>query len=126
MNVKEGWEEILNLLEKGTAIIVAGGEAYDIPSLHNFYRQNSDKANEYWKSVVHCGFGHFAGFTEHGKFEFQGGGAMRHYREGEYGKEGYKTLSWSPLYASGEVLKDLDYNIEDVKEKVKAIIKEIS
>ena len=51
---------------------------------------------------------------------------MRHYREGEYGKEGYKTLSWSPLYASGEVLKDLDYNIEDVKEKVKSIIKEIS
>ena len=123
MSVLKGWEDILNLLEKGTAIIVAGGEKYNIPSLHNFYRKNPDKADRYWKSIEHLGFGYFKGYTEHGKFEFDGGGAMRHYYDEDNKKETYESLSYSPLRADKEVLKDLDYDIDSVKEIVKNIIK---
>ena len=125
MSILKGWEEILNLLEEGTAIIVAGGEKYNIPSLHNFYRKNPDTADRYWKTIDHLGFGYFKGYTEHGKFEFDAGGAMRNYHEGDYEKGTYESLSYSPLHADKEVLKDLDYDIESVKEIVKKIIGEL-
>ena len=107
--IRRGWEEILDRLERGGAIIIVGEERYRLPDLHNFYPKR------YYKSIKHCGFGHFVGNTEHGTFSFDGGGAMRHFQgEDEW-------LSYSPLRASPEVLKDLEYDIE----KVKAIVKEI-
>ena len=108
--IRQGWEEMLHRLERGGAIIMAGGERYGIPDLHTFYPKR------YYKSIEHCGFGFFEGNTEHGAFSFDGGGAMRHFQgEGEW-------LSYSPLRASPEVLKDLGYDIEKVKAAVKEII----
>lgn len=103
--MREAWETMLSYLEEGRAIIVAGDRHGDLPELNGF---NKVEGKDYGSR--HLGFGYFEGRTEHGRFEFCGGGAMN-----RVGNE----LGWSPLDASPEVLADLGYDFE----KAKAIIR---
>lgn len=114
--VHKVWAEIMELLEKGIPIIVAGGEDYGVPSLHNFYRQNPEKTEQYWQSVNHLGFGLFSGRTESGKFDFEAGGAMRWVEDGD------KTVCYSAIGASPEVLADLNYDLVAVIARVREIM----
>lgn len=116
--IRQAWETILSLLEKGQAVLVAA-DRHGVPTIHNFYRRDPERSDRYHKSIKHCGFGFFQGRTEQGEFSFDGGGAMRHARASD-GGEGYEWLSWSPLRASPEVLTDLDYDIDAIKQIIKA------
>lgn len=116
--IRQAWEEMLARLEKGEGVLVAS-DRFGLPTIHDFYRRDPEKSDGYWKSIKHCGFGFFRGRTESGEFSFDGGGAMEHVTAGNYGEEGYVSLSWSPLRAEPEVLQDLDYDIEAVKQLVK-------
>ena len=109
--VRKGWEEVKRLLDGGDAVIIAGGEVYGLPSLHNFYPKR------YYASIRHVGFGFFEGRTERGEFSFDGGGAMRHFQGGEGA-----YLSYSPLRASAEVLEDLGYDLEAARARVDEIL----
>ncbi|GAH82817.1 unnamed protein product, partial [marine sediment metagenome] len=88
-------------------------------------RRDPEKSEGYYKSIRHQGFGFFEGRTEHGEFSFDGGGAMRHVSTGRYDEKGrrlpgpYESLSWCPLSAEPEVLEDLGYDVEAVKQIVK-------
>ena len=55
----------------------AGSGILGIPGIHDFYPKR------YYSSIEHCGFGIFEGRTEHGRFSFDGGGAMRRVQAGE-------------------------------------------
>jgi len=124
--IRQVWETILSLLEKGQAVLVASDE-HGLPTIHNFYRRDPEKGDRYRKSIKHCGFGFFEGETERGEFSFDGGGAMRHVSTGRYDEKGrrlsgtpYESLSWCPLRTSPEVLEDLGYDVDAVKQIVKA------
>jgi len=114
--IKQAWEAMLELLEKKQAVLVAS-DMHGLPTIHDFHRRDPEKA--YHKSIKHCGFGLFRGTTENGEFFFDGGGAMRLARAGKPGEEGYEWLSWCPLSAEPEVLEDLGYDVEAVKQIVK-------
>jgi len=113
IQIREAWEKMLSFLEEGRAVVVAQDDQ-GLPTLHNFYRQNPEKAQQYWETIKHLGFGCFKGYTEHGEFQFCGGGAMHHVQTGS------RYLSWSPVDGSPEVIADLDYDIEKAKETIKA------
>ena len=115
--IRQAWETMRSLLEKGLPVLVASDE-HGLPTIHNFHRRDPKKA--YHKSIKHCGFGLFRGRTENGEFFFDGGGAMRLAKAGKPGEEGYEWLSWCPLEAETEVLKDLGYDVEAVKQIVEA------
>ena len=117
--IRQAWEAMLSLLEDGQGVLVAS-DSYGLPTIHDFYRRDPEKSEAYYKSIKHCGFGVFRGRTENGGFGFDGGGAMKHVTAGSYGEEGYESLSWCPLWAEVEVLRDLDYDVEAVKQLVKA------
>jgi len=108
---------MLVFLGRGKAVLVAS-DRHGLPTIHDFYRREPEKSEGYHKSIRHCGFGFFEGRTEHGEFSFDAGGAMRLAKAGAP-EEGYEWLSWSPLRAEPEVLKDLGYDIEAVKQIVK-------
>jgi hypothetical protein len=108
---------MLELLEKGQAVLVAS-DSYGLPTIHNFHRRDPEKA--YHKSIKHLGFGLLRGRTENGEFFFDGGAAMRHADAGKPGEEGYERLSWCPLEAVPEILKDLGYDVDAVKQIVEA------
>ncbi len=112
--IREEWETMLSYLESGRAVIVAS-DSHDLPTLHNFYKQDPKKVEQYRSTIKHLGFGSFVGATEHGGFRFYGGGAMNSVRDatGRY-------FSWSPVDCSPEVLADLDYDIEKAKEIIRA------
>ena len=112
--IREAWETMLSYLEEGRAVVVAS-DSHGLPTLHNFYKQDPEKVEQYRSTIKHQGFGYFYGETENGKFEFNGGGAMM-YAKAEDGT----YLSWSPVDCSPEVLKDLDYDMEKVKEIIRA------
>ena len=115
--IRAVWEKLLSYLEDGEAVlVVAKGHIEGVPDIHNFYRKNPEKADQYWRSIKHCGFGFFEGRTEHGEFSFDAGGAMRHVQSGD------EWISWSPLRASAEVLKDLEYDFDSVKAAIKRIL----
>ena len=113
---REVLEHLLEKLENGEAVLIVGLGEFDkrIPDIHNFYPK------KYWESIEHHGWGFFEGKTEHGTFSFDGGGAMVHY-SWEDG-ESPKWISWSPLRANREVLKDLDYDCEKIANILKTII----
>jgi len=117
--IRQTWETMQLLLEKGQAVLVAN-DVYELPTIHDFYRHDPEKSEGYHKSIKHHGFGFFEGETEHGKFSFDGGGAMRHVSAGSYGEEDYESLSWCPLRAEPEVLEDLGYDVDAVKQIIKA------
>ena len=117
--IRKAWEAILSLLERGQAVLVAN-DSYGLPTIHDFYRRDPQRSDGYYKSIKHCGFGFFKGRTENGEFSFDGGGAMQHVSAGSYGEEGYESLSWCPLRASAEVLRDLEYDLEAVRQIVEA------
>ena len=109
---KQVLEDLLERLEAGNPTIIVGLEHKDIPALHNFYPK------KYYESIKHLGFGFFEGKTEHGKFSFDGGGAMRHHN---FKEEGW--LSWSPLRTDNqEVIKDLGYDFQRVSKALREII----
>ena len=112
--IKLAWEEILERLERGEAVLLAGSGTSGIPGIHSFYPQ------KYYSSIEHCGFGFFEGKTENGKFSFDGGGLMRHVQAGE--GEDMKYLSWTPLRAERAVLEDLGYDFQAAIEAVKEIL----
>ncbi len=112
--IKMGWEEILESLEGGKAVLLAGSGISGIPGIHNFYPKR------YYPSIEHCGFGFFEGQTENGKFTFDGGGAMRYAQAGE--GEDREYLSWTPLRAEGTVLKDLGYDFQAAIEAVRRLL----
>jgi len=114
--IRQAWETMRLLLEKGTAVLVAS-DRHGLPTIHDFHRRDPEKA--YHESIRHCGFGFFEGRTENGEFSFDGGGAMRLAKAGAPGEEGYEWLSWCPLRAEPEVLEDLGYDVEAVKQIVK-------
>ena len=103
MERREAIEELIERVRSGRAVLVAGLENPEVPSLHNFCPER------YRPSVRHLGFGFFEGRTEHGKFSFDGGGAMREYRG-----DGW-WIAWTYLRADEEVLKDLGYDLEKVE-----------
>ena len=106
MDRAEAIESLIDYVEKGEPILVLDVEG--VPTIHNFYPR------KYFKSIDHLGFGFFQGETEHGKFNFDAGGAMHDWRWDD-GKEP-KWIAWSPLRVDNpEVLKDLGYDIETVK-----------
>ena len=107
---KEVLEALLKRVNEGKPTIIVGLDNKDIPTLHNFHPK------KYRESIRHRGFGFFEGRTEHGEFSFDAGGAMRHVRSGD------DWLSWSPLRANAEVLKDLEYDFETVKTAIKRIL----
>jgi len=111
--IRQAWETMLSLLERGQSVLVAN-DSYGLPTIHDFYRRDPEKSEGYYKSIKHCGFGFFEGRTENGEFSFDGGGPMRHVSAGSYGEKGYESLSWCPLRAEAEVLRDLDYDVEAV------------
>jgi len=117
--IRQAWETMRLLLEKGQAVLVAS-DKQGLPTIHDFYRRDPEKSEGYRKSIKHLGFGLFKGTTENGEFFFDGGGAMRHVSVGRYDEEGYEWLSWCPLSAEPEVLRDLDYDVEAGKQLVKA------
>ncbi|GAH70390.1 unnamed protein product, partial [marine sediment metagenome] len=91
--IRQAWEAMLSLLEKGLPVLVASDE-HGLPTIHNFCRRDPERSDRYHKSIKHCGFGLFKGTTENGEFFFDGGGAMRHAKAGTLGEEGYEWLSW--------------------------------
>jgi hypothetical protein len=108
---KEALKELLEKLEHGSPLLIVGLNDERIPNIHNFYPK------KYYESIQHCGWGFFEGCTEHGKFSFDGGGAMHHVEL----EDGW--LSWSPLRVeNGEVLKDLDYDCQKVANVLREII----
>ena len=119
LEIRQAWEAMLELLEKGQGVLVAS-DSYGLPTIHNFYRHDPETAEAHYKTIKHWGFGVFKGKTENGEFGFDGGGAMKHVTAGSYGEEGYVSLSWCPLWADAEVLRDLGYDVEAVKLLVKA------
>ena len=113
---KQVLEDLLERVNERKPIIIVGLEQKEIPTLHNFYPK------KYYESIRHLGFGFFEGRTEHGKFSFDGGGAMRHY---DFKEEGW--LSWSPLRTdNAEVTKDLGYDFERVKQALREILSGLS
>jgi len=116
--IRQAWEAMLSLLEKEQAVLVAS-DMHGLPTIHDFYRHDPERSDGYHKSIKHCGFGLFKGRTENGEFFFDGGGAMRHAKAGTLDEEGYEWLSWCPLSAEPEVLEDLGYDVEAVKQIVK-------
>jgi len=114
--IREAWEEILERLERGEAVLTAGSGTSGIPGIHNFYPKR------YYPSIEHCGFGFFEGRTENGKFSFDGGGAMRHVQSGE--GEDREYLSWTPLRAEKAVLEDLGFDFQAAREAVKEILRD--
>ncbi len=105
-------ETLYERVADGKPTIIVGLESQDIPTLHNFYPK------KYYESIRHLGFGFFEGRTEHGKFSFDGGGAMKHHNF-----DGDGWLSWSPIRTdSEEVTKDLGYDFERVKKALREII----
>ena len=112
--IRKEWEKMLSYLEEGQAVVVAS-DSHGLPTLHNFYKQDPEKTEQYRKTIKHLGFGYFKGHTENGEFEFCGGGAMNYARaeDGTY-------LSWTTVNGSPEVLADLDYDIEKAKEVIRA------
>lgn len=105
-------KELLAMLEKGEPILIVGLDRVDVPTIHNFYPK------KYYETIQHLGWGFFEGRTEHGKFSFDGGGAMHHHH---FGDETW--LSWSPLRVDNpEVFKDLNYDCEKVGKILKGII----
>ena len=115
--IKSAWEDILEKLERGEAVLLAGSGISGIPGIHNFYPQ------KYYPSIKHCGFGLFEGRTEHGKFSFDGGGTMRHVQAGE--GENRKSLSWTPIRAEGVVLEDLGYDFQAAIEAVRSLLLDV-
>ena len=90
----------------GRPILTAQEIHRDIPTIHNF-------AGKYRDTLDHVGCGMFEGKTEHGKFEFEGGGAM--HRAGQ--------ISWTTLRASSPVVfRDLGYDIQKVKRALEELI----
>ncbi len=112
--IREAWETMLSYLEDGRAVIVAS-DSHGLPTLHNFYKQDPEKTEQYRGTIKHQGYGFFFGETENGRFEFCGGGAMQSVRD-----ETGKYFSWSAVDASPEVLADLDFDIEKMKEIIRA------
>jgi hypothetical protein len=111
-NRKEVFETLLKRVNEGTAILMVSIEKFEpIPTIHNFYPE------KYYSSINHLGFGVFKGSTEHGDFTFCGGGAMEHHNFGEN-----DWIAWTSLDGSPEVLKDLGYDFEAVKGKLKQLI----
>lgn len=106
--------ELLGRIEKGRPYIIVGLDHPDIPQLHNFYPK------KYYESIVHCGYGVFKGETEHGTFDFCGGGAMSHYEFGEDGWVSYSSIG----VENAEVLKDLEYDFEKVAKALRGIVNE--
>lgn len=115
--IRQAWETMLTFLGQGKAVLVAS-DSYGLPTIHDFHRCDPEKT--YHKSIKHLGYGLFRGRTENGEFFFDGGGAMRHADAGKPGEEGYERLSWCPLEAEAGVLKDLGYDVDAVKQIVKA------
>lgn len=105
-------EKLLSMLEQEEPVlVVTKGDHEGLPTIHNFYPK------KYYPSIEHLGFGFFSGETEHGKFNFDAGGAMRHVQAGE------EWLSWSPLRTdNGEVMKDLGYDFEKAKSALRKIL----
>lgn len=103
---KQVYLKLLRYVEEGDAILTAGEIHEAIPTIHNFYPQ------KYYTSIKHLGFGFFEGETEQGKFSFDAGGAM--HRNGR--------ISWTLLRAKENVLKDLGYDSEKVKNALKELI----
>ena len=104
MEREEAIEELIEKVRDGQAILVAGLENPQVPTIHNFCPE------KYRPSIRHLGFGFFEGKTEHGEFSFDAGGAMREYR----GKGWW--IAWTPLRAEKAVLEDLGYSHEKVEE----------
>jgi hypothetical protein len=116
---REVLEHLLEKLEKGEAVLIVGlADDKRIPTIHNFYPK------KYWESIEHHGWGFFEGKTEHGTFSFDGGGAMIHHSWND-GKSP-RWISWSPLRANQEVLKDLGYDCEKVATILKNIIPKLA
>ena len=109
--LRQVYGRLLKLVEDGEAILVVGTGHKDAYTIHNFYPR------KYYESIKHCGFGFFEGRTEHGKFSFDGGGFMRHPKIASG-----KWISWTPLRASPEVLKDLGYDFDRMKKALKDLI----
>lgn len=101
-------------LENGTPLLIVGLDDRRVPDIHNFYPK------QYYRTIEHLGFGFFAGQTEHGKFSFDGGGAMDHLEL----EDGW--ISYSVLRTDNEqVLKDLGYDIKRVSEVIKEVIQKL-
>ncbi len=104
---KQVYQKMLKYMEEEDAAILTAGTIHkDIKIIHDFYPK------QYYKSIDHMGFGFFRGETESGEFTFDGGGAMR--------RNGW--ISWTPLRATKEVLKDLKYDREKVARALKELI----
>jgi len=105
---KEVIEYLLNKVKSKEPILVVGLNNENIPDIHNFYPK------KYYESINHCGFGFFEGKTEHGKFNFDAGGAMNNWNSKSSGK--YESISWTDLRVDNvEVLRDLGYNFNKVE-----------
>jgi len=102
----EAIDKLLSKVTSGKPILTAGKYHEDIPTIH-------DVAGKYHNTVDHMGFGMFQGHTPHGKFTFDGGGAMYH----------TGNVSWCLLGVENPaVLRDLKYSLP----KVKAALKELA
>ena len=105
---------LLEMMNNNQFILTAQELHKDIPTIHNF-------AGKYHSSVNHLGYGYFTGNTEHGKFDFTGGGTMGRrdiYKDGNV----VGSISFSPLIANDEVLVDLGYDSKKVKSALAELI----
>lgn len=109
---KQVLQWLLEKIKTEKPYLIVGTDNPKMPDIHNFYPK------EYYTSIRHLGFGFFEGKTEHGTFSFDAGGAMRHFRFQD------KTwLSISPLRTeNSQVLQDLKYNFETVKEELEKLL----
>jgi len=115
---REVIEYLLKQIEQGKPFLIVGLNHPDIPDIHNFYRRNPEKADRYWRSIEHLGFGLFEGRTEHGYFHFDGGGAMHHDHFDDGGWISYSSLR----VQNAEVLKDLGYDFDKVVKALKSLL----
>jgi len=100
----EALEVLMKAVMRGTKILTAGEIHDDIPTIHSI-------GGKYRRSVKHLGFGCFEGETPHGKFTFDGGGAMTR----SHG------TAWTYLSADDAVTRDLGYDIRKVKKALEEL-----
>lgn len=107
-------ERLLEYIRQRKPLIIVGLDNKRLGDKVTLHSQHLGIGVEgrFWKSVKHLGFGCFEGRTPHGKFGFEGGGAMSH-----YSFPGGSWISYSVMTVENEeVLNDLNYPFEDVEQ----------
>lgn len=108
------YQELIDNLKKGNAILTAGSLHEDIPTIHNV-SNHPDAILQVDDEVRHAGFGLFLAKVGDTDISFNGGGAMRRV-ENESESYSYTFLSASP-----KQLESMGYDIDKVLTAVKSL-----